>query len=293
MANLRGGSSSDDELADQSRPHSSSFSADVARGTDVTDSATGAGSVHYGSGDQQQFVADLVPVSAGDVGSLAPPVDAIQQWGHDVVWLFSDEQQENANAFEERPYKFNSDVGNLFVGFTCRKGMKPNAPSCSNQDDLFMAASLGGPERQVEWALLGVVDGHGPFGHDVARKVAHSIPQHCLLSRQLLKPLPEADVALQESFQLAQRDLTSQEFVEKAHMSGTAATAVFVLPILASEADAATGERRQKKRVLTKKSSTMCGGAGGAGAGGPVELGVPICPRPRDADLVHIVLTIL
>ena len=105
MANLRGGCSSDDELADQSGPHSSSFSADVARGTNVTDSANGAGSVHYGSGDQQQFVADFVPVSAEDVGSLAPPVDAIQQWGHDVVWLFSDEQQENANAFEERPYK--------------------------------------------------------------------------------------------------------------------------------------------------------------------------------------------
>eukprot|EP00915_Cephaloidophora_sp_WS-2016_P007046 GHVH01009525.1.p1 GENE.GHVH01009525.1~~GHVH01009525.1.p1 ORF type:complete len:298 (-),score=27.30 GHVH01009525.1:1567-2460(-) len=55
------------------------------------------------------------------------------------------------------------DVG---VGYTCRKGLKPESP---NQDDFFVL-------RVDDWSMYGVFDGHGPYGHFVSGFVHRTLP---------------------------------------------------------------------------------------------------------------------
>ncbi|CEM04488.1 unnamed protein product [Vitrella brassicaformis CCMP3155] len=57
--------------------------------------------------------------------------------------------------------------GDVGVGYACRKGLKPESP---NQDDFFIY-------RMGDWALYGVFDGHGPYGHDVSHFVQQHIPK--------------------------------------------------------------------------------------------------------------------
>lgn len=47
------------------------------------------------------------------------------------------------------------------IGYACKKGLKPESP---NQDDFFILL-------MDDWALYGVFDGHGPYGHDVSNFV--------------------------------------------------------------------------------------------------------------------------
>jgi len=55
------------------------------------------------------------------------------------------------------------DIG---VGYTCRKGLKPESP---NQDDFFVL-------RVDDWSMYGVFDGHGPYGHAVSAFVHRTLP---------------------------------------------------------------------------------------------------------------------
>jgi len=55
------------------------------------------------------------------------------------------------------------DVG---VGYTCRKGLKPESP---NQDDFFVL-------KVDDWSMYGVFDGHGPYGHAVSAFVHRTLP---------------------------------------------------------------------------------------------------------------------
>lgn len=54
----------------------------------------------------------------------------------------------------------------LNIGYSCKKGFKPESP---NQDDFFVIVV-------DDWKLIGVFDGHGPYGHDVSGFVHRTLP---------------------------------------------------------------------------------------------------------------------
>lgn len=78
----------------------------------------------------------------------------------------------NQQGFEEKRMSINRDeiniemLSKLGVSVTCKKGLKPD---CPNQDDYFVAIDN-------EAILLGVFDGHGPFGHDISNYAHKALP---------------------------------------------------------------------------------------------------------------------
>ena len=58
---------------------------------------------------------------------------------------------------------------------TSIKGLKPGNPKWRNQDNFFVMEKVDGIR---DMGLYCVLDGHGQYGHDVARTVVESLPQH-------------------------------------------------------------------------------------------------------------------
>lgn len=69
------------------------------------------------------------------------------------------------------------------VGWTCNKGLKPEA---CNQDCLSILVV------EQNFALYGVYDGHGPYGHDISEFVCRELPKLFLEELQSGKLPPEA-----------------------------------------------------------------------------------------------------
>ncbi|CAK9114168.1 unnamed protein product [Durusdinium trenchii] len=104
------------------------------------------------------------------------------------------------------------------VGYVCRKGLKPESPS---QDDFCIF--------HTKFAtLVGVFDGHGPYGHHLANYVQEILPREFLQSQHFKQN--DVEKALKDAFAATQkRCLESQE--ERGFdcsLSGTTATMAFV-----------------------------------------------------------------
>ena len=116
------------------------------------------------------------------------------------------------------PDRFLDDYG---LAVACKKGLKPESP---NQDDFCLL--IDGPN-----VILGVFDGHGPYGHQVSDHI------HALLPRLISKhELLETDVAaaMTESFKKAHESLIMHcEHPDTRFdcvISGSTATVLYVKP---------------------------------------------------------------
>lgn len=92
-----------------------------------------------GSGDRKFSIG-----SATDTGKTSFANKSIQQLGDSV------------------------DTQNSGLGYTCRKGLKPESP---NQDSWSVLRVDG------NFAIYGVFDGHGQKGHDVSNFVKENLPK--------------------------------------------------------------------------------------------------------------------
>jgi len=104
----------------------------------------------------------------------------------------------------------------LGIGLSCKKGLKPESP---NQDDFFIV-------KIDDWALYGVFDGHGPFGHDISNYVQRELPK-LIYNNEHFWNNPKA--ALRFSFNQVHRDLektaaSTNRF--NCSLSGTTATVI-------------------------------------------------------------------
>lgn len=102
------------------------------------------------------------------------------------------------------------------VAHACKKGLKPEAP---NQDSFFII-KVG-----VSLRLYGVLDGHGPCGHDVSEFCKATIPKLLLMDTEVEKDPP---AALKRAFVKTEqllREATLQDVLD-ARNSGTTATVV-------------------------------------------------------------------
>lgn len=107
------------------------------------------------------------------------------------------------------------DSDNSGMGFTCRKGLKPESP---NQDS-WMIMKVDG-----DFALYGVFDGHGKQGHDVSNFVKENLPK--LIIKDPRFKTPEMPQMLKDAFKKMQGLITTADRMKKlsAQLSGTTCT---------------------------------------------------------------------
>jgi serine/threonine protein phosphatase PrpC len=103
-----------------------------------------------------------------------------------------------------------------FLGYTCRKGLKPDSP---NQDSWFIL------QLENEMSIYAVFDGHGQQGHQVSDFVKAHLPKLVIGDPRLKTDLQSC---LKDSFRKAQSLVTTADRVKKlqAQMSGTTVTMV-------------------------------------------------------------------
>jgi len=101
------------------------------------------------------------------------------------------------------------------LGFTCRKGLKPESP---NQDSWFVL-------KMDTFSIYAVFDGHGKEGHDVSNFVKDNLPK-LIIKDQRFKT-PDMQAMLVDIFKKTQALVTTQDRLKKfnAQLSGTTATA--------------------------------------------------------------------
>jgi len=106
-----------------------------------------------------------------DVAPLIHPAQEIQTPGRVVsVWgAASTDLDRFKPCLARKPMNFEGDFSTMrhSVGVMSHRGLKPDSP---NQDDFFI---LSRPER----LLVGVLDGHGPDGHDVSHFGQENLPK--------------------------------------------------------------------------------------------------------------------
>lgn len=107
------------------------------------------------------------------------------------------------------------DVVQAGVGFTCRKGLKPESP---NQDSWFVLKVDG------NFSIYAVFDGHGQKGHDVSNFVKENLPKLILRDRRF--KTDEMPQMMTDIFRKCQGIVSVADKMKKisAQMSGTTAT---------------------------------------------------------------------
>jgi len=105
----------------------------------------------------------------------------------------------------------------LGIGFTCRKGLKPESP---NQDSWSVLKVEG------NFSIYGVYDGHGQKGHDVSNFVKENIPK--MICRDNRFKTPEMAPMMMDIFKKTQSLVAYADRQKKlsAQMSGTTASVV-------------------------------------------------------------------
>jgi len=105
------------------------------------------------------------------------------------------------------------------IGYTCRKGLKPESP---NQDSWFVL-------KTEQKAIYAVFDGHGKKGHDVSNFAKENLPklmlQHSNFNSKADEPVR---VMMREVFARTQSLIVASDRMKtlSAQMSGTTATVV-------------------------------------------------------------------
>merc|ERR1712046_148153 len=109
------------------------------------------------------------------------------------------------------------DPASNALGFTCRKGLKPESP---NQDSWFVLKVAG------NFSIYGVFDGHGQKGHDVSQFVKENLPK--LVIRDQRFKTADMPQMLKDVFKKTQNLVMTADRLKKisAQMSGTTATVV-------------------------------------------------------------------
>ncbi|CDJ68951.1 protein phosphatase 2C, putative [Eimeria necatrix] len=136
-------------------------------------------------------------------------------------------------------------LDNLGVSVVCKKGYRPN---CPNNDGFFVCHVHG-------CTVCCVLDGHGPFGHDICNIVQQDLLR--LIIRNPDLPLKSGSV-LQEAFLRAHNNLETKcsEFRLDSKLSGTTVTIIVYLREQNRLVVAHVGNSRA---VLCKLSKYGCG----------------------------------
>ena len=150
--------------------------------------------------------------------------------------------------FEEKKFRVSGDqipenyLAQLGLAVTCKKGLKPESP---NQDDYSVLID----GRQV---LLGVFDGHGPFGHNVSNFIHTLLPKlvskHDSFSTNPLNSFVPSFDKCQKSLEM---HCEHPEAVYDCVLSGSTASLILI-----KEEKIYTAHVGDSRAVLSRKTAT-------------------------------------
>jgi len=163
---------------------------------------------------------DVQPEHVSDAATRRKqhPAQAIQTPGMMVsVWGCETSQNDRYTPyFSPKSLNFDGEANGMLhrVGLVSHRGHKPEQP---NQDDFFVLS-------RSESLLFGVLDGHGPEGHDISHFVQEKLPMYIMERLRQNEVWTEAvrGAASQVSEYLA------EEQRRAAHYSGTTATVLML-----------------------------------------------------------------
>lgn len=131
------------------------------------------------------------------------------------------ETDQSKTSFSNKATKKDGDAdadNTAGLGYTCRKGLKPEAP---NQDSWIVL-------KMEEQSIYGVFDGHGQKGHDVSEFVKNNLPKLIIRDKRFKTDATNDDLKemLIEAFKRMQSLVVTADRMKKlsAQMSGTTAT---------------------------------------------------------------------
>jgi serine/threonine protein phosphatase PrpC len=143
------------------------------------------------------------------------PAQAVMTPGQVVsVWGATPSKEDRYTAFSsEKNIFFDGDFSRMRhrVGVMSHRGHKPESP---NQDDFFVLA-------RKECVLFGVLDGHGPEGHEIAHFTQERLP------KLIMERLREDKEAWEDAVSKSVKDLiglSSTNLEKEAEYSGTTFT---------------------------------------------------------------------
>jgi len=128
--------------------------------------------------------------------------------------------------FSEKAVNFDGDISRIShrVGLVCHRGHKEGQP---NQDDFFILA-------REDLLLFGVLDGHGPDGHDISHFCQERLPKQMMHRLRKEEPPLSWAAASSASFEEVAQQLKA-EVPEKCLNSGTTASVVMLDHVGSSE----------------------------------------------------------
>jgi len=162
---------------------------------------------------QQETRGELQALSAEDLNTLMQE----QSQGGGRKFSIGSKTDAGTQSFSVKKTEQTGDGvdPNQFIGYTCRKGLKPESP---NQDSW---AIMQVDER---FSMYAVYDGHGGKGHDVSNFVKDTVPKLIIKDKRFRTPeMPEM---LKEVFKTTQSYVQTMDQMKKlsAQMAGTTAT---------------------------------------------------------------------
>jgi len=152
-------------------------------------------------GDNQESILDLVNVD-GRKMSIGSNTDSGKT-------SFANKTLKGLGAYVDAPL--------CGLGYTCRKGLKPESP---NQDSFFIL-------KTESCSIYGVFDGHGQKGHDVSNFVKENMPRLIVKDGRFMSDdANDRKALLKDVFQQIQNMIVEADRLQKpsAKLSGTTAT---------------------------------------------------------------------
>jgi serine/threonine protein phosphatase PrpC len=120
------------------------------------------------------------------------------------------------------------DTSKSCLGYTCRKGLKPESP---NQDSwTILRVEVGENETATGYSIYGVFDGHGQKGHEVSNFVKETLPKLIIkdsrFENRRNNNFGEMANVLKDAFKKMQSFIATYDQMKKveAKLSGTTAT---------------------------------------------------------------------
>uniref|UniRef100_A0A7S1MMI9 PPM-type phosphatase domain-containing protein n=1 Tax=Alexandrium catenella TaxID=2925 RepID=A0A7S1MMI9_ALECA len=161
-----------------------------------------------------------------------------------------------------------SSATTAFLGYTCRKGLKPESP---NQDSWFVL------KVEKEFSMYAVFDGHGQKGHDVSNFVKENLPKLIIRDPRFKGNVEEVEKKemLVACFKKTQSLISVMDRTKalSAQMSGTTATVVV------------HDHTKQKLLVSHVADSSAVLGKCKKGAGGQLQLEATQLTRDHKPNL--------
>lgn len=167
-----------------------------------------------GAGSAESTDEDRALIKTLDEGALADMMTST-----DRKFSIGSDTDQNKQSFANKTAKVVGDAGGIVgLGYTCRKGLKPESP---NQDS-FTVLNVAG-----EWSMYGVFDGHGKAGHDVSDFVKVNLPKLILRDQRFRKP--DMGDSLKDAFKKMQSLIATASRTGKlqADMAGTTCSVAF------------------------------------------------------------------